>query len=159
MFGKLMSISDELMWRYIELLSFTPLATVARWKKDVEGGGNPRDVKVRLAQEIVERFHGRAAAAAALEEFEARFRHGAIPSDLVEQVIEVAADGASIAQVLKSSGVCPSTSDAHRMIEQGGVRVNGEKVSDKAMRLDAGATYVLQVGKRKFAKVALRKVA
>ena len=159
MFGKLMSISDTLMWRYFELLSFTPLETVGRWRKEVEDGGNPRDVKVRLAQEIVERFHGRAAAEAALADFEARFRRNEVPADLVEQVIEVAADAAPIVQVLKSSGVCPSTSDAHRMIEQGGVRVNGEKVSDKAMRLDAGATYVLQVGKRKFAKVALRKGA
>ena len=159
MFGKLMSISDALMWRYFELLSFTPLATIERWKKEIEGGANPRDVKVRLAQEIVERFHGGAAAEAALADFEARFRRNEAPADLVEQVIDVPAGGAAIVQVLKSSGVCPSTSEAHRMIEQGGVRVNGEKVSDKAMRLDAGATYVLQVGKRKFAKVALRKVA
>jgi len=159
MFGKLMSISDTLMWRYFELLSFTPLAAIERWKKEIEAGGNPRDVKVRLAQEIVERFHGRAAAEAALADFEARFRRNEAPTDLVEQVIDVPADGAHIVQVLKSSGVCPSTSEAYRMIEQGGVRVNGEKVSDKAMKLGAGATYVLQVGKRKFAKVALRKVA
>ena len=159
MFGKLMSVSDELMWRYIELLSFATLPTVAGWKREVEGGGNPRDVKVRLAREIVTRFHSAAAAAAALEDFESRFRHGGVPDDLVEQVIDVPAEGAPIVQVLKSSGVCPSTSEAHRMIEQGGVRVNGEKVSDKSLRLDAGATYVLQVGKRKFAKVALRKAA
>jgi tyrosyl-tRNA synthetase len=159
MFGKLMSISDTLMWRYFELLSFASLATIAGWKKEAEGGGNPRDVKVRLAQEIVERFHGPAAARAALDDFEARFRHGEIPADLVEQVIEVAADAAPIVQVLKSCGVCPSTSEAARMIDQGGVRVNGEKISDKALKLDAGASYVLQVGKRKFAKIALRKIA
>src|SRR5690348_20451 len=159
MFGKLMKISDELMWRYIELLSFEPMASVAKWKQEVAAGGNPRDIKVRFAQEIVARFHDRAAAAAALEDFEARFRHGEIPENLAEQVIDVPAEGAPIAQVLKSSGVCPSTSEAHRMIEQGGVRVNGEKVSDKALRLDAGGTYVLQVGKRKFAKVVLRKAA
>jgi len=159
MFGKLMKVSDELMWRYIELLSFEPMAAVAKWKEDVAAGGNPRDIKVRFAQEIVARFHDRRAADAALEDFEARFRHGEIPENLAEQVIEVPAEGAPIAQVLKSSGVCPSTSEAHRMIEQGGVRVNGEKVSDKALRLDAGATYVLQVGKRKFAKVVLRKAA
>jgi tyrosyl-tRNA synthetase len=159
MFGKLMSVSDELMWRYIELLSFESLATIAQWKRDVEGGGNPRDVKVRLAQEIVARFHDRAVAERALEEFEARFRHGGVPEDLLEQVIEVSADGAPIGQVLKSSGVCPSTSEAMRMIDQGGVRVNGDKVSDKNLRLAAGATYVLQVGKRKFAKVTLRKAA
>jgi tyrosyl-tRNA synthetase len=159
MFGKLMSISDELMWRYIELLSFAPLDVVARWKRDVDEGANPRDVKVRFAQEIVERFHDRAAAQAALAQFEARFREGAIPSDLVEQVVQVEGDGAPLAQVLKSSGICPSTSEAHRMIEQGGVRVNGEKVIDKALKLGAGSTYVLQVGKRKFAKVALRRAA
>jgi len=159
MFGKLMSVSDELMWRYIELLSFAPNATVAAWKREVESGGNPREVKVRFAQEIVERFHDRSAAQAALEDFESRFRHGGVPEDLAEQTIESPAEGLAIAQVLKSSGVCPSTSEAHRMIEQGGVRVNGEKVSDKSLRLAAGATYVLQVGKRKFAKVALRKAA
>jgi tyrosyl-tRNA synthetase len=159
MFGKLMSVSDILMWRYIELLSFESLATIEGWKKAIEGGGNPRDVKVRFAQEIVARFHDQAAASAALEDFESRFRHGGVPEDLEEQVIEVAGDGAAIVQVLKSSGVCPSTSDAHRMIEQGGVRVNGEKVSDKALKLEAGATYVLQVGKRKFAKVALKRAA
>jgi tyrosyl-tRNA synthetase len=159
MFGKLMSVSDELMWRYIELLSFAPIATVAAWKREVEAGGNPREVKVRFAQEIVERFHDRSAAEAALEDFESRFRHGGVPEDLAEQSIESPAEGLPIVQVLKSSGVCPSTSEAHRMIEQGGVRVNGEKVSDKSLRLPAGATYVLQVGKRKFAKVALRKAA
>ena len=157
MFGKLMSISDELMWRYIELLSFESLATIAKWRQSIEAGSNPRDIKVRFAQEIVARFHDQAAAAGALEDFESRFRHGGVPEDLVEQVIEVPAEGGAIANVLKACGVCPSTSDALRMIEQGGVRVNGEKVSDKALRLPAGASYVLQVGKRKFARVALRK--
>jgi tyrosyl-tRNA synthetase len=159
MFSKLMSISDVLMWRYIELLSFAPLATVAEWKRSIEQGANPRDIKVRFAQEIVERFHDRAAAAAALEDFELRFRDGGIPEDLPEQFIDAPADGVAIGQALKLSGVCPSTSDALRMIEQGGVRVNGSKVSDKALRLSAGATYVLQVGKRKFAKVTVRKAA
>ncbi len=159
MFGKLMRISDELMWRYIELLSFEPMSVVEQWKRDVEQGANPRDTKVRFAQEIVGRFHDRAAASAALEEFNARFREGAIPADLAEQVIQVEGEAAPLVQVLKSSGVCPSTSEAHRMIEQGGVRVNGEKVTDKALKLGAGATYVLQVGRRKFAKVALRRAA
>jgi tyrosyl-tRNA synthetase len=159
MFAKLMSVSDELMWRYIELLSFESLETMRGWKRDVEAGGNPRDVKVRFAQEIVSRFHHKRAADAALEDFELRFRHGGVPEDLEEQELEVAGGDAPIAQVLKNAGVCPSTSDAHRMIEQGGVRVNGEKVSDKALRLNVGATYVLQVGKRKFAKVTLRKAA
>jgi tyrosyl-tRNA synthetase len=159
MFGKLMSISDHLMWRYLELLSFQPMATINAWKRSVAEGANPREVKVRLAQEIVTRFHSGAEATRALEEFESRFRHGGIPEDLAEQVIEVPAGGGVIAQVLKSSGVCPSASDAVRMIEQGGVRVNGDKVSDKAMRLAGGATYILQVGKRKFAKVTLREAS
>src|ERR1700694_2020980 len=157
MFGKLMSISDELMWRYIELLSFESIATISGWQKAIARGGNPRDIKVRFAQEVVTRFHDRAAAEAALEDFESRFRHGGVPEDLIEQVIEAPAGGAAIAQVLKSSGVCPSISDALRMIEQGGVKVNGDKVSDKSLKLAAGSTYVLQVGKRKFAKVVLKK--
>jgi tyrosyl-tRNA synthetase len=159
MFGKLMKISDDLMWRYVELLSFESLATISQWKASIERGSNPRDVKVRFAQEIVARFHDRSAADSALEDFEARFRHGGVPEDLVEQVIEVPGEGGVIGQVLKSSGVCPSTSDALRMIEQGGVRVNGDKVSDKNLRLAPGFTYVLQVGKRKFAKVTLRRAA
>src|SRR3954468_7937451 len=159
MFSKLMSISDELMWRYVELLSFESLETIAGWKRAIEGGGNPRDTKVRFAQEIVTRFHDRAAAEAALADFENRFRHGGVPEDLEEQVLESPAEGAGIAHVLKSAGVCPSTSEALRMIEQGGVKVDGEKVSDKSLKLAPGSTYVLQVGKRKFAKVTLRKVA
>ncbi len=157
MFGKLMKVSDELMWRYIELLSWASPAAIAEWKRSIESGANPRDIKVRFAQEIVERFHDRRAAEGALEDFEARFRHGGVPDDLVEQVIDAPAEGVPIAQVLKLSGVCPSTSDALRMMEQGGVRVAGEKVVDKSMRLFAGQTYVLQVGKRKFARVTLRK--
>jgi tyrosyl-tRNA synthetase len=159
MFGKLMSISDDLMWRYIELLSFESLDTISKWKASIERGSNPRDVKVRFAQEIVARFHDRSAADSALDDFEARFRHGGVPEDLVEQVIEVPGEGGVIGHILKTSGVCPSTSDALRMIDQGGVRVNGDKVSDKNLRLAAGATYVLQVGKRKFAKVTLKKAA
>ena len=159
MFGKLMRISDELMWRYIELLSFEPLATISRWKRSIEEGANPRDVKVRFAQEIVARFHDGAAAGKALENFDARFRHGEVPEDLPEQVLDAPDDGVVIGQVLKSSGVCPSTSEANRMIEQGGVRVNGDKVGDKNLRLMPGSTYVLQVGKRKFAKVTLTQAA
>ena len=157
MFGKLMSVSDVLMWRYIELLSFESLDTISKWKRETVAGGNPRDIKVRFAKEIVARFHDARAADAALEDFESRFRNGGIPHDLPEQVIEVPAEGAPIAQVLKSGGLCPSRSDALRMIEQGGVRVNGDKVSDRDLKLKAGSTYVLQVGKRKFAKVALKK--
>jgi tyrosyl-tRNA synthetase len=159
MFGKLMSVSDDLMWRYIELLSFEPLETVAKWKAAIAAGANPRDTKVRFAQEIVERFHDKAAAVAALEDFESRFRHGGVPDDIEERQIDVGAEGMPIAQVLKASGVCPSTSEAARMIEQRGVKVNGDTVTDKALKLAAGSTYVLQVGKRKFARVTLRQAA
>jgi tyrosyl-tRNA synthetase len=159
MFGKLMRVSDELMWRYIELLSFESLGTIGQWKKEIVDGGNPRDVKVRFAQEIVSRFHDRAAAEAALVDFEHRFKDGGVPDDLAEQVMDAPLEGVAIAQVLKSTGVCPSTSEALRMIEQGGVKVNGEKVGDKSLKLAAGATYVLQVGKRKFAKVTLKPAA
>jgi tyrosyl-tRNA synthetase len=156
MFGKLMSVSDVLMWRYIELLSFEPMSSVKEWRREVEQGANPRNVKVRFAQEIVARFHGAPAAADALEQFESLFRRGESPADLPEQVFSSPAGGMPLVQVLKASGVCPSASEAQRMIEQGGIRVNGEKVEDKALRLGAGATYVLQAGKRKFAKVSLK---
>ncbi len=155
-FGKLMSISDTLMWRYLELLSFQPLETLARWKREVEEGRNPRDVKVDLALEIVARFHGAAAARQALLDFEARFRGNAVPDDIQEIALEVGPAGLPIAQVLKQSGLTASTSEALRMIEAGGVRLDGERVSDKALSLQAGTTAVLQVGKRKFARVVCR---
>jgi tyrosyl-tRNA synthetase len=159
MFGKLMSISDNLMWRYIELLSFASNDTIAKWKDDVEAGGNPRDVKIRFAQEIVERFHDRTAAQRCLEDWNARFRDGVAPENLEEKTVTVATDDAAIAQVLKSAGLCPSTSEALRMIEQRGVKVNGDTVADKALKLATGSTYVLQVGKRKFAKVTIKRAA
>ncbi|MDM8355951.1 tyrosine--tRNA ligase [Pandoraea communis] len=151
MFGKLMSISDDLMWRYYELLSFRSLEEIAQLCKDVEGGRNPRDVKVLLAQEIVARFHSQADAGHALEDFNARAR-GGVPDDIPE----VSLDGAplGIAQLLKQAGLVPSTSEANRNIEQGGVRIDGEAVSDKGVKIDAG-TYVVQVGKRRFARVTL----
>lgn len=153
-FGKLMSISDELMWRYYELLSFRPLSEVARLKEDVAQGSNPRDAKVLLAQEIVERFHDRAAAEHALADFEARFRQNAIPDDMAEMSLALGS-GLPIAQVLKQAGLTASTSEALRMIEQGGVRIDGERVSDRGLVLTQAATVVLQVGKRKFARVTL----
>ncbi len=159
MFGKLMSVSDVLMWRYIELLSFASLATVAGWKDEIAAGANPRDIKVRFAQEVVARFHDLAAADGALRDFDARFRHGGIPDDLPLQSIPSPADGLPLVQVLKSSGVSPSSSEAVRMVEQGGVKVDGQKVEDKGLRLAAGATYVIQVGKRRFARVALTLLA
>ena len=155
MFGKLMSISDELMWRYIELLSFAPIATVRQWKKDVEGGRNPRDIKVGFAQEIVARFHDQSAAATALADFESRFRQGAIPADISAVTVHAGADGIAIANLLKAAGLTASTSEALRMIAQGGVKLDGEKVSDKALTLAQGACVVLQVGKRKFARVTI----
>ena len=156
MFGKLMSISDDLMWRYIELLSCAPLATVRQWKKDVEAGRNPRDIKVAFAQEIVTRFHSNAAAAAALVDFEARFKQGEIPADIAAVTLDAGADGIAIANLLKQAALTASTSEALRMIAQGGVKLDGEKVTDKALKLTAGRQVVLQVGKRKFARVTLR---
>ena len=151
MFAKLMSISDVMMWRYYELLSFRSMAEIAQFKTDVDGGRNPRDIKVLLAQEIVERFHSRQAAEDALADFNHRAR-GGIP----DEVPEVALSGApmGIGQLLKQANLCPSSSEALRMVEQGGVRIDGATVSDKALKVDAG-TFVVQVGKRKFARVTL----
>jgi tyrosyl-tRNA synthetase len=154
-FGKLMSISDGLMWRYIELLSFAPISTVRSWKHQVSEGRNPRDIKVAFAQEIVERFHGGKAAADALADFETRFRAGAIPDNVQEVSVQAAAGGLAIPHVLKHAGLVASTSEGLRMIEQGGVKLNGERVSDKALRLTRGEEVVLQVGKRKFARVTM----
>jgi tyrosyl-tRNA synthetase len=156
MFGKLMSISDELMWRYFELLSARSLEEIAGLRAETAQGRNPRDAKVALAQEIVARFHSPAAAAAALEEFEARFRHGAVPQDLPEVALALAAGagGLAVPAVLKQAGLVPSTSEAVRSIEQGAVRIDGARVADRARLLAAG-TYVIQVGKRRWARVTL----
>ncbi len=155
MFGKLMSISDDMMWRYIGLLSFKSIDVVAGWKKEVGGGRNPRDIKVAFAQEIVGRFHSGALAEAALRDFESR-HHGGIPDDLPEVTLIAAGAGLGIAQLLKQAGLTPSTSEALRMVEQGGVRLDGEKVSDKALTIAKGATVVAQVGKRKFARITVQ---
>jgi tyrosyl-tRNA synthetase len=155
MFGKLMSISDALMWRYIDLLSFESATTIASWKQEIEHGANPRDVKVRFAKEIVARFHGAAAADAAQAEFEQRFRHGALPADMPEVTVPVPAEGLPVTQVLKLAALVPSTSEAARAIEQGGVRIDGERVTDRGLRLLPGRTHTVQVGKRKFARVRL----
>jgi tyrosyl-tRNA synthetase len=154
-FGKLMSISDELMWRYIELLSLELPQKMNERKRAVEQGGNPRDVKFDFAQEIVARFHGNDAAQLAAKNFIARFAHNETPDDIPEVKIAAKGDGLPISQVLKQAGLTASTSEALRMIEQGGVKVNGEKVSDKAHQLAKGAHVVLQVGKRKFARVTI----
>ncbi|MBU6468436.1 MAG: tyrosine--tRNA ligase [Betaproteobacteria bacterium] len=152
-FGKLMSISDELMWRYYELLSFVSLTTIAKYKKEVSEGRNPRDIKVLLAQEIVARFHGQLAAEQALIDFESRFRHGGIPEDLVDIELQVGVAGLAIPQVMKLTQLVASTSEAIRLIQNNGVKFNGEAIQDKAFLLTPGMTGVIQVGKRKFAKV------
>jgi len=154
-FGKLMSVSDELMWRYIELLSFEPAATVRKWRGDVEAGANPRDVKVRFAKEIVARFHSRAAAERAADEFAQRFRHGQAPADMPEVTLQAPAGGLAVTQALKQAGLVPSVTEAVRNIEQGGVRLNGERLADKARKLVAGETVVAQVGKRKFSRIRI----
>ncbi|MFM1990534.1 MAG: hypothetical protein RJA99_3491 [Pseudomonadota bacterium] len=152
MFGKLMSISDDLMWTYFELLSALTIEQLAALKAECASGRNPRDAKVLLAGEMVARFHGPAAAAAAREAFESRFSRGALPEDLPE--VNVAGAPIGIAQLLKQAGLVPSTSEALRNVEQGGVRIDGDKVGDKGLKLAAG-TYVVQVGKRRAARVTV----
>jgi tyrosyl-tRNA synthetase len=154
-FGKLMSVSDDLMWRYMELLSFTPMVEIEKWQRECREGANPRDYKVRFAQEIVARFHGQAAAASALEGFEARFRQGLIPENLEERELIASESGYPIANLLKDLGLTATTSEAIRMIQQGGVKIDGVKIADHKLMLPAGTACVLQVGKRKFAKVRL----
>jgi len=155
MFGKLMSISDELMWRYLELLSFEPLATLRKWRTEVEGGRNPKEVKALLAKEIVARFHSKAAADGAEREFEQRFRHGQLPSDLEERVFKSPEGGLGVTQTLKLAGFAPSVSEARRLVEQGGVRIDGERLTDAARKFVRGDSCVLQVGKRKAAKIRI----
>jgi len=154
-FGKLMSVSDDLMWRYIELLSFEPIGVVRQWQHEVKHGRNPRDIKVMFAQEIVARFHSKQEADRVLADFEARFRRGGTPEEMVEKLLHAEKEGLPIPQLLKQAGLTASTTEALRMIEQGGVKLNGERVSDKTIRLGRGETAVLQVGKRKFARVTI----
>jgi tyrosyl-tRNA synthetase len=155
-FGKLMSISDGLMWRYIELLSFESLTTIQLWKKEVEEGRNPMDVKITFAKEIVERFHSKADADYALEDFQDRHSHGGIPDQMPEVTITAGDRTLLLTQILKQAGLASGTSEAMRMIEQGGVKLNGEKVSDKTLKLGAGPPFVAQVGKRKFARIKVQ---
>jgi tyrosyl-tRNA synthetase len=156
MFGKIMSISDELMWRYFDLLSFRKLDEVKKLKTEVADGKNPRDVKFLLAEELITRFHSQAAAVAARESFIARFQKGALPDDLQEVVINLEGEGIKIASLLKQAGLCSSTSDALRMVEQDAVKIDGERVEDKNLLINKGFTGVFQVGKRKFAKIILK---
>ena len=148
-FGKLMRISDDLMWRYIELLSFESMETVRRWKKEVDAGRNPREVKVLLAKEIVTRFHSKSAADHEEQQF------GKVPQHMEEENLHYPETGLSIVQLLKQSNLVPSTTEANRLIDQGGVKLNGDRVSDRALKLKKGETYVVQVGKRKFRRITL----
>ena len=156
MFGKLMSISDELMWRYYLLLSFRPMGEVSALRRECEAGRNPRDAKVTLAQEIVARFHSKADAERALASFEARFRGGAMPDTMPEMTIETAGAGIAIANLAKQAGVVDSTSEALRLIAGKGLKLDGEVVADRGTTVPAGATVVVQAGKRRFARVTVR---
>jgi tyrosyl-tRNA synthetase len=150
-----MSVSDTLMWRYFELLSFRPLSEIRQFKAEVDAGRNPRDIKVMLAQEFVARFHSQAAADAALADFEARFQKGAIPDEMPEFTLPAEGGSLGLLHALKETQLCPSTSQAMRDIQAGAVKINGEKVSDKGLLLAQGDTLVLQVGKRKFARLTI----
>ncbi len=157
MFGKLMSISDDLMWRYFELLSSRPLIDIRNLRKSVTQGGNPRDAKFELAAEIVDRYHGAGAGAAERERFIARFRDGALPEQIEERTLSCRADSAKLANVLKDLGLAASATAAYRLIEQGAIRVDGERVGSRDAVLKAGSTYLLQAGKRSFARVTLTR--
>ncbi|MFT6918971.1 MAG: tyrosyl-tRNA synthetase [Cognaticolwellia sp.] len=156
MFGKIMSISDDLMWRYYELLSFKPIDVINGYKENIAAGSNPRDVKIDLAKELIERFHDKAAAEAAHQEFINRFQKGAVPDDISE--IDVMAQNGEIAitNLLKEAGLVASTSEAMRMIKQGAAKIEGEKVVDNKLMISVGSTAIYQVGKRKFAKVTVK---
>jgi len=155
MFGKLMSISDDLMWRYYDLVSLRAAEDIARLKRECAEGRNPREAKVALAQEIVARFHSRRAAEEALAQFDARFRQGAIPDEMPEVTVHTNGAGMPIAQLAKQAGIVDSTSEALRLIQQHGLRLDGEVVSDKALAVLAGRTVIIQAGKRRFARVTL----
>jgi tyrosyl-tRNA synthetase len=155
MFGKLMSISDELMWRYYELLSFQPLDDIARLKRECADGRNPRDAKVQLAQEIVARFHSAQAAEEALIAFQARFRDHAVPENMPEVTLHAGDQGIPIPQLCKQAGLTASTSEALRLIEQRGLKIDGDVVADKSLTISAGKTVVVQAGRRKFARVTV----
>ena len=155
MFGKLMSISDELMWRYFELLSFRSMTEIGLWVEECKQGANPRNYKVKLAQEIIERFHDATAAIKALENFEARFQRGAMPDKMDELELKIVGMAYGIANILKEAGLTESTSEANRMIKQGAVKIDGERITDSKLEISAGTNHVYQVGKRKFARVKI----
>ena len=156
MFGKIMSISDTLMWRYFELLSFKPLAEIAGFKAAIEGGANPRDIKMTLGAELVDRFHCRGAGEAACSQFIAQFSKGALPDNIAEIVLSASASGMALVRILKEAGLAPSTSEAGRLIDQRAVRVEQQKVEDRTLHLLPGQRYLLQVGARRFVYLDLR---
>ncbi|REL30804.1 tyrosine--tRNA ligase [Thalassotalea euphylliae] len=153
MFGKIMSISDDLMWRYYDLLSFKPIEEIEAFKQQIADGANPRDVKIELAKEIIARFHDQAAADAAHQEFINRFQKGAMPDEMPELTVATTDGVIAIANLLKEAGLVASTSEAMRMIKQGAAKIDGEKVADNKVQIESGTTAVYQVGKRKFARV------
>lgn len=155
MFGKIMSISDDLMWRYFELLSFRPMSEIEAFKQEMEQGKNPRDIKFLLAEEIIARFHSEAEATAAREGFIAQFAKNKIPDDIPELIFDAPEEGYPIANLLKDAALCGSTSDAMRMIQQGAAKIDGEKIADKSVKIKKGTVAVFQVGKRKFAKLTV----
>ena len=156
MFGKIMSVSDVLMWRYFELLSFRSLGEIAGFRQEIENGRNPRDVKFLLAEEIITRFHDAQSARNAQQDFINRFQKGAIPDDLAEVILEIEQDDISIAALLKMAGLTASTSESFRMIQQGAVKLDSQKVEDRALVLARNTTVIAQVGKRKFAKITIK---
>jgi len=155
MFGKIMSISDELMWRYFELLSFRPLPDIAALRRATEEGRNPRDVKFELAREIVARFHDAAAADAAQRDFIARVSEKSVPADLAPKVVQVDATGLRLANLLKEAGLAASTSEANRKIDEGAVRIDGNRVTDRNLVFASGADHVFQLGSKRFARLKL----
>ncbi len=155
MFGKIMSISDDLMWRYFELLSFRPMSEIADFKQEMQAGKNPRDIKFLLAEEIISRFHSEAEATAAREGFIAQFAKNKVPDDIPALSFDAPAEGYPIANLLKDAGLCGSTSDAMRMIQQGAAKIDGEKIADKSVKIMKGTEAVFQVGKRKFARLTI----
>lgn len=157
MLGKIMSISDTLMWRYYDLLSFRPLTEIAELRRAVEAGGNPRDIKLALGVEIVSRFHGATAGPAARDAFIAQFSQGQIPENIPDIVVSVPADGLSLAAILKEAGLVASNGDGNRMIDQKAVKVDQQRVEDRGLQLAVGSTYLLQVGPRRYARVSLRQ--
>jgi tyrosyl-tRNA synthetase len=155
MFGKIMSINDDLMWRYFELLSFRPMSEIENFQQQVSEGANPRDIKFLLAEEIITRFHSAAHAESAKQDFISRFARGAIPEEIPEVTLTLDQENIGIAAILKQAGLTTSTSESFRMIQQGAVRIDGEKVTDRALSIKRGSVFVAQVGKRKFARIRL----